>query len=78
VTCPDTVPLCVWLCARHLGQYREALLATVSADGDIDTNAAIVGGIVALAAPAGASAIPEEWLRSREPLEPLRLPDHSA
>jgi ADP-ribosylglycohydrolase len=73
VTCPDTVPLCVWLCARHLGRYRDALLATVSAAGDIDTNCAIVGGIVVLSAAEGRDAIPVDWLKSREPLEPLRL-----
>jgi ADP-ribosylglycohydrolase len=43
-----------------------ALGTTVSGAGDIDTNAAIVGGVVALAN--GRRAIPREWLEAREPL----------
>jgi ADP-ribosylglycohydrolase len=49
-----------------LGDYAEALWATVSAGGDNDTNCAIVGGIVVLAH--GRGTIPEEWLAAREPL----------
>lgn len=66
VTAPDTVPLCVWLACRHLHNYVEGLWAVVKCGGDIDTNGAIVGGIVALAS--GPDAIPAEWLASREPL----------
>jgi|JI10StandDraft_1071094.scaffolds.fasta_scaffold145587_2 ADP-ribosylglycohydrolase len=64
VLCEDTVPLCVWLAARHLGDYHEALWQTVAALGDLDTNAAIVGGILA----AGGAVIPPAWLAAREPL----------
>ncbi len=67
VTCPDTVPVCVWLSARHLGRYADALRATASAGGDVDTNCAIVGGVVCLSEPGG--GIPPDWLRSREPLD---------
>ena len=35
--------------AARLHDYREALWSTVQVEGDIDTNCAIVGGIVALA-----------------------------
>jgi ADP-ribosylglycohydrolase len=64
ISAPDTVPVCLWLAARHLDDYREALWATASMAGDIDTNCAIVGGIVALAV--GRSGIPAEWLMARE------------
>jgi ADP-ribosylglycohydrolase len=67
VTAPDTVPLCLWLAARHFENYPAAMWQTVSAGGDIDTNCAIVGGIIALAA-TGDQGIPAPWLRSREPL----------
>lgn len=66
ISCQDTVPFCVWIAARHVDDYEAALLATVSADGDIDTNCAIVGAIVSLAV--GRDGIPAEWLRAREAL----------
>ncbi|MES2570829.1 MAG: ADP-ribosylglycohydrolase family protein, partial [Verrucomicrobiota bacterium] len=66
VTSPDTVPLVVWCAARHIGNYVEALWATASALGDIDTTCAMVGGIVALSA--GNDSIPGEWLAASEPL----------
>lgn len=66
ITCPDTVPLCLWLAARHLDGYCEAMWTTVRVGGDIDTNAAIVGGIVALAV--GRNGLPRDWLRMREGL----------
>lgn len=70
VTAPDTVPFAIWAAARHLGDFREAIAFTIEADGDCDTNAAIVGGIVALRG--GIEAIPERW---RESVEPLGLPE---
>ena len=66
ISAPDTVPVCLWLAARHLDDYREALWATASIAGDIDTNCAIVGGIVALSV--GREGIPAEWLAAREPI----------
>ena len=50
VTAPDTVPFCVWMAAHHLDRFVDALGKTISVGGDCDTNAAIVGGIVALSA----------------------------
>ena len=47
VSAQDTVPLCIWTAGRHLDDYEEALWQTVSVLGDMDTNCAIVGGIVA-------------------------------
>lgn len=64
VTAPDTVPFCVWSAAKHLDDYKEALVSTVTADGDCDTNCAIVGGIVALYA--GRDSIPADWRDARE------------
>jgi ADP-ribosylglycohydrolase len=66
ITCPDTVPFCLWCAARHVDDYCEALWTTVKVGGDIDTNCAIVGGIVAAAV--GRAGLPEAWLRLREPL----------
>ncbi|WP_244615926.1 ADP-ribosylglycohydrolase family protein [Stackebrandtia albiflava] len=65
---PDTVPLCVWLAARHLGDYRSGFWATASVRGDIDTNCAIVGGI--LGAYGGPEAVPREWRDATEPARP--------
>jgi ADP-ribosylglycohydrolase len=64
VTAPDTVPFCVWMAAQHPRHFVEAIGKTITAGGDCDTNAAIVGGIVALSA--GRGSIPNEWLKARE------------
>jgi hypothetical protein len=64
ITCQDTVPLCLRIAARHLDDYQSAVVAAIRARGDIDTNAAIVGGIVALAT--GAEGIPRDWRADRE------------
>jgi ADP-ribosylglycohydrolase len=66
ITCPDTVPFTLWCAAKHLGNYRSAIAATASGGGDVDTNCAIVGGIVALSS--GWEAIPANWLQQMEPL----------
>jgi len=66
VTAPDTVPFTLWCAARHLRDFAEALWTTVAGLGDRDTTCAIVGGIVALAAPS--PSIPAEWLTAREAL----------
>jgi ADP-ribosylglycohydrolase len=74
VTAQDTVPFALWCAARHLDNYPEALWATVSGLGDMDTTCAIVGSIVALCAPVG---IPSEWQDRTEPVpesKPLESP----
>jgi ADP-ribosylglycohydrolase len=63
VTSPDTVPLALWCAARHWRNYPDAIWAIVSAFGDIDTNCAIVGGIVALSSVD--VAIPTDWIAAR-------------
>jgi ADP-ribosylglycohydrolase len=69
VTSPDTVPFALWSAARSLGRFGEAMWNTVAGLGDCDTNCAIVGGIVILAA--GGEALPLGWAESRESLERL-------
>jgi ADP-ribosylglycohydrolase len=66
VTAPDTVPFCLWAAIRHLHDFEAAFWTTIEAGGDIDTTAAIVGGIVVMAT--GRQGIPPLWLRSRERL----------
>ncbi len=57
---------CLWCAGSYLNDYAAALWHTASGLGDIDTNCAIVGGIVA--ARVGREGIPAEWRQSREPL----------
>lgn len=67
VTCQDTVPFCLWVAARHFGDYCRAIWETVRVGGDIDTNAAIVGGIAAMSC--GREGISTDWLERREAVE---------
>lgn len=60
VTAQDTVPFALWVAAHHLDDYRTAITTCVQAGGDIDTTAAIVGGIIGTA--------PQQWRDEREPL----------
>lgn len=66
ISAPDTVPFCLWVAAKRLGDYEAAFWDTALVGGDIDTNCAIVGGIVA--ARVGVDGIPEEWRKRCEPL----------
>jgi ADP-ribosylglycohydrolase len=66
VTCPDTVPFCLWAIAAFFTNYKRAVWETICVGGDMDTNAAIVGGVVALAT--GREGIPAVWLERREEL----------
>ena len=52
----DTVPFCLWVAARHLDDFTEALWTAARVGGDADTTCAIIGGIVALAV--GAEGLP--------------------
>jgi ADP-ribosylglycohydrolase len=62
----DTVPFAIWYAARHLADFENAFWATASALGDIDTNCAIVGSIIAMAI--GRKGIPTAWIEARERL----------
>jgi ADP-ribosylglycohydrolase len=66
ISCPDTVPFCLWCAARHLDSFEDAFWTTVAGLGDRDTTCAIVGGIVALSS----SGPPDAWVAAREPLPP--------
>jgi ADP-ribosylglycohydrolase len=66
ISAQDTVPFVLWCAAHHLHDFAGAIWTTISGFGDIDTNAAMVGGIVAPAV--GLERIPTEWRDAREPL----------
>lgn len=67
ITSCDTVPFCLWVAARHLDNYSNALWTAIRVHGDVDTNCAIIGGIVAMAH--GAAGIPMRWRNNRERLD---------
>jgi len=60
------VPFTIWVAARHLDDYPAAIRACIQVGGDIDTTAAIVGGIVA--SHTGRAGIPPDWISARESL----------
>lgn len=62
----DTVPFCLWVAARHLDDFTEALWTAARTGGDADTTGAIIGGILALAV--GREGLPVNWLARREEL----------
>lgn len=66
ISAQDTVGYCLWCASSYLSDYEAALWHTASGLGDVDTNCAIVGGIVG--ARVGLEGIPAEWRQSREPL----------
>lgn len=72
VSAHDTVPFTLWVAATYLHDYPAAVCACIEAGGDVDTTAAIVGGIVAAHTGTGnrgrTRGIPAEWLAAREPL----------
>jgi len=82
VTAQDTVPFALWTAAAYLDNYPAAITACIKAGGDVDTTAAIVGGIVAaytgIDDRPGATGIPQAWISAREPLPPwaTRTPRH--
>ncbi|MFR9775254.1 ADP-ribosylglycohydrolase family protein [Micromonospora sp. MS34] len=77
VTAQDTVPFTLWAAATHLDDYPGAIRACVAAGGDVDTTAAIVGGVVAAYTGVGTvGGVPDGWLAAREPL-PGWLPTHA-
>lgn len=67
LTAPDTVPFCIWSAAKSHSNFARAMWTTVEGGGDMDTNCAIVGGIIA----AGDDRPPADWVARRETLPPL-------
>lgn len=68
VSAMDTVPFALWIAAKYLDDFEEALWQTISVGGDADTTGAMVGGIVACYV--GQEGIPQKWIEQRE-----KLPD---
>ncbi|MFI6704464.1 ADP-ribosylglycohydrolase family protein [Streptomyces sp. NPDC050509] len=62
----DTVPFALWSAARGLGDYERAFWTTAQVGGDVDTNCAIVGGVISAAGASGAA--PEHWRERTEAL----------
>ncbi|WP_329494891.1 ADP-ribosylglycohydrolase family protein [Kitasatospora herbaricolor] len=73
VSAADTVPYALWCAARRLGDYPGAVWDAIAAGGDVDTTAAITGGVVA--ARTGTAGIPAGWLAAREPLPDWATPE---
>ncbi|GHF58112.1 hypothetical protein GCM10018790_39910 [Kitasatospora xanthocidica] len=69
----DTVPYALWCAARNLADYRAAVWDAIAPGGDMDTVAAITGGVVA--AHTGADGIPAAWPAAREPLPDWAFPE---
>lgn len=61
-----TVPFALWAAGHFLSDYEKAIRQTASARGDVDTNCAIVGGIVVMHTEI--KNIPDVWMQRREPL----------
>lgn len=66
LSAPDTVPLALWVVARHPDDYEEAIWTAAPVAEDVDTVCAIVGGIVA--GRVGEHGIPVAWRTATEPL----------
>lgn len=66
LSAPDTVPLALWVVARHPNDYESAIQTAARVAEDVDTVCAIVGGIIA--SHIGEEGIPQEWRDSAEPL----------
>ncbi|MFC8078305.1 ADP-ribosylglycohydrolase family protein [Streptomyces sp. NPDC057307] len=64
-TAHDTVPFALWSAARSLGDFEQAFWNTAQVGGDVDTNCAIVGGVVAAVS---AGAPPAPWVEQTEAL----------
>ncbi|GAB3886189.1 ADP-ribosylglycohydrolase family protein [Kibdelosporangium lantanae] len=63
---PDTIPLSLWIAANHMAAFEEAMWTVAAVASDVDTVAAIVGGVIA--ARTTVAGIPEHWLAATEPL----------
>jgi len=70
VTCQDTVPLCVFLTIKALRKYpidemyEKAIIEVCQCSGDVDTNCAIVGGMIGIISP-----VPTKWIKYCQPME---------
>jgi ADP-ribosylglycohydrolase len=62
----DTVPFAVWCTLRHLGDFAGAVWTCGDVGGDVDTTAAMCGGVIVGAV--GAAGLPAAWRAAVEPL----------
>ena len=60
----DTVPLALWIASRFAGSFVDAMWTAAQLAEDVDTVAAIAGGVLA----AGGTPPPPDWLAATEPL----------
>lgn len=71
-TAQDSVPLALWAAARDLGHYPAAVVTCIVAGGDVDTTAAMAGGVVAartgIHGSGPGTGVPQAWIAAREPL----------
>lgn len=56
-----SIPISLYACLRHPGNFRAALEAALNCGGDTDTVGAIIGAI--MGARVGTAGIPQEWLQ---------------
>lgn len=74
VTCQDTVPFCCYMVSKALCRYPKetryelAIVETSKGFGDVDTNCAIVGGVLGTINPP-----PEKWSKFCQPMEGIIL-----
>lgn len=61
-----TVPFAIWSAITHIDNFETAIRKTAGVMGDVDTNCAIVGGIVVMYT--GLNNIPSSWQNRREAL----------
>jgi ADP-ribosylglycohydrolase len=66
LSAPDTVPLALWVVARHPDDYEAAIRTVAPLAYDVDTLCAIIGGIIA--GRVGVDGIPQAWRDATEPL----------
>jgi ADP-ribosylglycohydrolase len=71
VAAHDTVPFCLWVAARHWYSYEDAVWTAAAQNGDRDTLAAIVGGIVVMVP--NAQQVPVLWQAATEPLPAIAV-----
>ena len=58
-TAQDSVPFSLWVAATHLEDYPTAIATCILAGGDVDTTAAMAGGIVAAHTGIGSRTVPD-------------------
>lgn len=66
VRAADTVPFAVWCTLRHLDDFAGAVWTCGDVGGDIDTTAAMCGGVIVGAV--GEAGLPADWRAKLEPL----------